>query len=120
MKNQLSNQSTVVDELVAGFNQIKQCKIDMGPDKFELMTGFFAKEVKTTFRINTGAREIVIQCQVNTIQAEDGSRESWNIEGEVLGIRTPIQFHDQWTVLPRGRKFKGYFHTRSHEGHIKF
>ena len=60
-------------------------KIVNGPSKFDLMNGLFLKDHIVQFTIvrsnRTQSFQIILDIKVNLIEAEDGSRESWIIEG---------------------------------------
>lgn len=70
-----------------------------GPDKSDLMLAlFFGKEV--IFTMENGQKLTV---RISSIQREDGSSESWNLEGEIMNCLTD-------------RKFVGYYSTRGNKG----
>lgn len=99
---------------------IKQRQMDMGPDKFGLMPAFFVKGATVEFRVNEGSNRFrEIKVQVNSVQAEDGSRESWNLDGYIIAMRTPLT-QGVFKDLSEYKKFKAYYDTRSHKGHILF
>ncbi len=95
-------------------------KIVRGPSKFELMTALFAGQ-EITFRtqiltdttsdeavvIPAGrpSRNPLVKAIVNSVQQEDGSLESWNIEGHIPSEK---------------KEFKAYYHTGRQSGHIEF
>ena len=55
--------------------------IKKGPGKFNLMVALFQGEL-ITFTISGPARsEYLVNVRIFGVQAEDGNRESWNIEG---------------------------------------
>lgn len=89
-----------------------------GPDKFELMLSLFEKGKKVEFMIRMASGDNrLIQVMVNGIQAEDGSRESWNIQGELIAIREVTG--SKWLPV-NPASFKGYYHSVNRKGHIKF
>lgn len=74
-------------------------EIICGPGKFDLMLALFAgKEV--VFTMENGQKLTV---RISSVQREDGSSESWNLEGEVMNCLTD-------------RKFVGYYSTRRNKG----
>jgi len=81
-----------------------------GPGKFDLMLSLFEKGKQVTFTIDHEG-PVIFKVQINSIGAEDASRESWLIEGgivEMAGASVPWQ------------SFKGYFETRWRRGWIEF
>ena len=70
-------------------------KIVGGPGKFELMLAIFeGKEV--TFTFEEGTKKTV---RLDSIQREDGSNESWNIQGHYSpGHFPPIDFRLYYTT----------------------
>jgi hypothetical protein len=78
--------------------QEKNIKIVGGPGKFELMVSFFEGR-DITFTL-AGGKKIMVR--LNTIQREDGSNQSWNING--YPINSP------------GKGFRAYYTTRGNDG----
>jgi hypothetical protein len=82
-----------------------QLKITDGPGKFDLMCALFdSKQVK--FTLDGG---IVVDVFVYLVEQEDGSNESWNLNGSISFGRADL----------RGR-FKAYFSTRRREGLLTY
>lgn len=77
-------------------------KITGGPGKFDLMQALFAgKEV--TFTLENGQKLAV---RISSIQREDGSNESWNLEG-------------WFTHVLNNRAFKAYYATSGNHGTLR-
>jgi hypothetical protein len=65
-----------------------------GPGKFELMLALFeGREI--TFTLEGGAQKTV---KLNTIQREDGSNQSWNLDGYTVGPTPNMKFHAYYTT----------------------
>jgi predicted ATPase len=77
-----------------------------GPSKFDLMVSLFTTvpvRVPVLFKTeNHGDFSAII----TGVRWEDGSGESWIIEG--------------YSVFAAGARFTGYFSTKDRRGHIKF
>lgn len=86
-----------------------------GPSKFDLSVALFRGTqndlVEFAYQSSTGER-IIIQCRILSVEAEDGSRESWNICGYAKFQNDP-DHRRPW------RKFKAYFHTGNRKGHLE-
>ena len=76
--------------------------ITAGPGKFDLMNALFIG-AKVTFTLEGGEKVLT---QINKVEAEDGSRESWNLQGYIMN--------------GRNEKFRGYYSTRGNKGHFMF
>jgi hypothetical protein len=107
-------------------------RIVNGPSKWDLMLGLFEGK-KVEFTVETTKHDYtsknvfithpknIFHVQVNSIEAEDGSRESWNITGGIVGIT-------QWCREPNSnfveeiawRNCKIYFHTRCRRGNLDY
>lgn len=91
-----------------------QFTIKNGPSKLDLSIALLKgrKEIDDVdFKVTADGESFLIQCSIQMIQMEDGSHESWNLEG--------------YAKLPEAndagrphRKFKAYFHTIKRCGHI--
>lgn len=101
-------------------NSANQFAILAGPSKFDLATALFSsmkpdgKTLTVTFEVQdpTIANRVTVEVIVNGAQAEDGSRESWNIEGfEIAQDGKPLK---GWS------KVRIYFRTDRRTGHLKF
>ena len=78
-----------------------QQQIIEGPSKYDLQAALFdGKRVRFTVE---GLGQIEVQ--MNNVGIEDGSRESWLIEGYV--------------VLDNWKKFHGYYETRRRKGWLE-
>jgi len=97
-------------------------RIVNGPSKWDLILALFeSKKMEFTVEpIKYGMRN-VFRIQVNAVEAEDGSRESWNITGGIIGI-------SQWSREPNPnsvekiawRSCKIYFHTQCRSGILNY
>lgn len=77
-----------------------------GPSKFDLMTALFVwKPTRpwVTFRLADGRR---VQASIVAVSAEDGSGESWNLEGN-LAVSEPGG---------PSRRFRAYLRTSNRTG----
>ncbi len=81
--------------------QWENYEIGNGPSKFDLSVALFRRE-PVSFTLQSGSKVVVT---INRVQAEDGSAESWNIDGFVNG--------------QEGREFRAYWHTGRSHGHMK-
>lgn len=78
-----------------------QRKLTAGPNKFDLMISLFEGK-RVTFTVEgIGTQET----QVTRVECEDGSHESWNIQGAFT--------QRNW------QRFTGYFDTRTRKGFIR-
>ena len=70
------------------------CKIIGGPGKFDLMLALFDRSFgrSRTVTITLEGR-VVKELYVSGVQIEDGSGESWNIEGHVDGRQVTLYYH---------------------------
>lgn len=91
--------------------------ITNGPGKFELSVALFKKPCKHTyidFKVDDpegGKPFLIMSTIINTVQREDGSNESWIIEGYCM---LP-EYKDAGRPT---RSFTAYYHTRHRTGHI--
>lgn len=85
-----------------------QRDIISGPGKFDLMASLFVKDHNVFFTLNSGEKVTV---NLTSVGIEDGSRESWLIEGHL------IPENGSWI------KFTGWYATSSawkgNKGYIK-
>lgn len=86
-------------------------QITNGPSKFNLMLALFdivnGKQREVSFMVNSKhSRDEQYIVQINSVGAEDGSRESWIIEGWVKN------------VPHHSPHFKMYYRTDNREGHL--
>lgn len=110
----------------------EQFPIIKGPTKFELMIAFFdagpskqggGKEARViTFRGDGGDDAPRFSATVRSIRAEDDTRESWYMTGEVTqtsemkdGKNVPIK-----ASLRRPRKAEFHLTTNTRKGYVKF
>jgi len=94
----------------------KQYTIVNGPGKFDLMSALFEKGRHVQFQVKPEKehQNPWLEVQINSVAAEDGSRESWLIEGGILGDIFGALIEGGW------QNFKGYYHSRDRHGWIKF
>ncbi len=81
-----------------------------GPSKFDLMTALFIWKPEhpvVSFQTEDGTTHLV---RINSVSAEDGSGESWNIRGYAIKVG-PNAVH---------RNFQMYFATTGRRGWIKY
>jgi hypothetical protein len=93
----------------------KDYQIVAGPSKADLQDALFKKgddghSRKVKFTILT-PNNFVVEASVSSVEAEDGSRESWNIIGYALNVTT------QRKSAP---KLKIYFTTHRRTGVLSF
>ena len=74
-----------------------------GPSKFDLMAALF-DEKRVRFNLEYAG---LVTVQINRVEAEDGSRDSWNIAGRLFGI-----------VNPTTTDFTGYYSSKQRKGDI--
>ena len=74
----------------------QQLNITAGPNKFELMLALFdntsTEERTVRFGVAQGRLKSRLTVLVNAVEREDGSSESWNIEGTCHGKPVKIYF----------------------------
>ncbi len=86
----------------------KSFKIIDGPSKFDLMMALFDNTATAPRRLNFRLEgEEVFSIYLLSVGREDGSGESWLLEGIAFW---PSRFSD--------RKVKGYFSTQRRIGHL--
>lgn len=93
-----------------------------GPSKFDLSNGLFAWNPRrpVIFQANCPVGTTV-EVYVTSVQAHDGSGESWNIEGRVEKVQRPRRAGQETLFLPeRGQQVFLYFRTDRRQGHVKF
>ena len=73
-----------------------------GPPKFDLMAALF-DEKKVRFNLEYAG---LVTVQINRVEAEDGSRDSWNINGYI------VDYPGEWKL------FSGYYTSKRRKGHI--
>lgn len=77
--------------------------ITAGPSKFDLSVSLFTQKGKSVkFTVDGKSVEVCL----STVQAEDGSGESWNLTGYIVGMMPP-------------KHYKAYFSTQSRKGHFE-
>ena len=94
-----------------------------GPNMFDLMLALFTgKRVIFTIEFKNGMKALM-ETQINAIEAEDGSRESWNITGYITAVSS-FSGHRPGPLIPEDsierRFFWAYFQTRRRSGVIKY
>ncbi len=100
----------------------KQFPVIGGPSKFDL---FYALSVwnphrPVVFNANCPVGT-TFEVYVLSVQAENGSGESWNIEGRVGEVKRAKRAGQENLFLPeRGQHVFLHFHTDRRQGHVKF
>lgn len=90
-----------------------------GPSKWDLVTALFdGKQVEFTIKFNDGITKAIIKVQVNSVEAEDGSRDSWNLKGGIVGLGQWSEGKSQTTETISWRNFKAYFSSKYRKGSI--
>lgn len=93
-----------------------------GPSKFDLSNGLFAWNPRrpVVFHVNCPVGTEV-DVFISSVQAEDGSGESWNIEGVVADVRRENRKGQERYFLPeRGQRVFLYFRTDRSQGRATF
>jgi len=94
---------------------VREFKIVAGPSKYDLQKALFDrmgngnKPHTVTFTNDKGARIVAV---ILVVAAEDGSGESWNIEGYFTNLTT------NRSDVSLNIKFEGYFRTDRRIGHL--
>ncbi|KKU86509.1 MAG: hypothetical protein A2667_03455 [Candidatus Wildermuthbacteria bacterium RIFCSPHIGHO2_01_FULL_47_27] len=96
-------------------------RIVNGPGKWDLMLALFekGKQVDFTVEFKDGAGvKTIFRVKVHSIQAEDGSRESWNLAGEIVGQSNMLRDEYKLTEPEKvdWRDFTAYYHSRNRSG----
>lgn len=77
-----------------------------GPSKFDLMSSLFSgNRSRQTVELKIGAEEIPVTVAISGVQQEDGSGDSWIIQGWI--VRSAKNFN-----------VSGYFSTRDRHGSL--
>lgn len=77
-----------------------------GPSKFDLMVSLFSTKPASHPVLFKTKNHGDFTATITGVRWEDGSGESWIIEG--------------YSALAAGARFTGYFSTKDRRGHIKF
>lgn len=93
--------------------QGQRYEIAGGPNKFSLMLSHYDRQ-QVTFRLNIGS----VDCVVTGSQWEDGSGESWLLEGNIRWLNP----FPSWGPLPEDlpRKFRAWYRTDRRSGWFEF
>jgi hypothetical protein len=93
-----------------------------GPSKFDLSNALFAWNPRRPVIFNANCPiGTEFEVYVMSVQAEDGSGESWNIEGKVGEVKRLKHAGQENLFLPeRTQSVFIYFHTHRRQGHVKF
>ena len=76
-----------------------------GPSKWDLLVALGdGKVVELMLKFDDTLRAERRRVKISSVQAEDGSRESWNLKGYI-----PSQ----------GRQFEAYYSSRRRKGHLR-
>lgn len=93
-----------------------QFQITEGPSKFDLMIALFKKDEAVRFSVTpdplTGTKSpVILTVQINGITVEDGSHESWLMQG---------MWKLSWDLnLLNWTNFHGYYDSRTRKGWLK-
>ena len=82
-------------------------KILAGPGKHDLQLALFEGK-EAHFRVEFHGRKQTIRVNIVAVEAEDGSRESWNIQGHIR-LSEPLS----------RKRFNAYFQTRQRTGFLE-
>ena len=103
----------------------EQRPITNGPSKWDLSVALFDRKLvngrKVRFAVAT-TPEVQVEVLVSSVQAEDGSGESWNIEGYATELKC-FPKGGTWkdtTVPPPPHRVFICFRTDRRTGYIKF
>ena len=93
-----------------------------GPSKFDLSNALFAWNPHRPVVFNANCPvSTAFEVYVLSVQAEDGSGESWNIQGRVGEVQRPQRTGQEKLYLPeQGQRVFLYFRTDRRQGHVKF
>ena len=91
-----------------------------GPSKFDLSNASSLEPHRPVVFANCPV-STAFEVYVLSVQAEDGSGESWNIEGRVGEVQRPQRTGQEKLYLPeQGQRVFLYFRTDRRQGHVKF
>lgn len=99
-----------------------QYPITNGPSKWDLSVALFDKsesDGRTVYLSANAPLAVIITMSVTSIQIEDGSRESWNIEGYAQRIIRGKGVHNSFLPPAPSRVFV-YYRTDTRMGYIRF
>jgi hypothetical protein len=102
--------------------QANEITIVGGPSKFDLMVSLFGtnREKRTVYFDVVGpvsGIRVSAEFVIAAVEREDGSGESWLIQGWRL---TRYVQNREWAIRTEELvPFKGYFSTKSRRGHLK-
>jgi len=81
--------------------------------KFELIIALFRGKREyddVDFKVECrGIKPFLMQCSINMVQTEDGSHESWNIEGYA-------KYPQKMALSKKRLRFKAYYNTLRRAG----
>lgn len=102
----------------------KQIQITNGPSREELFDGLrlFAEKREVSFIIVDNGRQLTLPATMRSIQAEDGSGQSWNITGHItvkqlLKVGATVTVNNLFAGM-KTQSFKAYFSTKDRKGII--
>lgn len=81
-----------------------------GPSKFDLMVALFEGK-RVEFKIAGQGR---VMCQLNGVAVEDGSRQSWLIQGQLFYK----MILNTYSSVSSNQHFSGHYETRCRKGNI--
>lgn len=99
-----------------------QFPVISGPSKFDLSNALFVWNPRRPAVFNANCPVgTAFEVYVLSVQAEDGSGESWNIEGFVGEVQRPKREGQEKLFMPeRGQRAFLWFRTDRRQGHVKF
>jgi len=98
------------------WNVVKQ------PGKFDVMASLFGgKKIEFTVRDESGQEE-VWRVVLRSVEAEDGSLQSWNVSGYLVLVRgehgEQVRSEIQLRLLQGRIPVKGYIHSKTSRGNL--
>lgn len=98
-----------------------QFSVTGGPSKFDLQNALFCWNPRRPALFNaTCPVSTAFEVFVLSVEAEDGSGESWNIEGVVGEVQRRNKVQIKFFLPERGQRVQLYFRTDRRQGHVEF
>ena len=104
-------------------NSKEQHTVVNGPSRWDLSVALFDRSsvnCRKVFFVTEPPLSLGFEVQVTSIQAEDGSGESWNIEGYATMIGTSEGPEKNSSVPSPSLRVFIYFRTDRRKGYVKF
>lgn len=98
------------------------CPVTSGPSKWDLSLALFDRKDSQPRQVQFHANcnlSCIVTVTITGVQAEDGSGESWNIEGRATKIIRQKGVLDSFP-LPKAGRVSIHFRTDSRQGRIRF